>query len=421
MIDSRFAVLENEREYLRELAVKQMEYANLPVMAEREDLWRQHNALNGARPIVAFDINSFIGDLLPPLRCESETARAIERSLLAQIVNHERIGDDKVVPGFFTVTRKIDLLEFGLNYNVKRVPDRDGRSLGYHIEETINDLEEDFAKLKPSIMNLDAAYTSEMTDIVQYAIGDIIPVVVKNQSLNWSLGLSAKIVNLMGMENMMLCFYDCPDKLRELYEFITNETIRYVKWQESEGLLTLNNHNDYAGAGSWGFTDELPKSADGIVRTNDLWGNINSQETLSISPEMYHEFCFPYYSRIAELFGLVYYGCCEPVHPIWENSVSKYPNLRKVSVSAWCNEEYMGEVLRNCSVIYSRKPSPNYIGVGNAFDEDGFSAHIEKTLKAARGCKLELLFRDIQTLNGDICKPGRAMKIVGNLIDKLWQ
>ncbi len=52
---------------------------------------------------------------------------------------------------------------------------------------------------------------------------------------------------------------------------------------------------------------------------------------------MYHELVFPAYERLAREFGLVYYGCCEPVHPVW-GDVSRLHGLRKVSVSPWCDE-----------------------------------------------------------------------------------
>ncbi len=84
-----------------------------------------------------------------------------------------------------------------------------------------------------------------------------------------------------------------------------------------------------------------------------------------ISPRMYGRYVHPYYCEIAEPFGLTYYGCCEPVHDIWDQYVSKLPHLRKVSISAWY-EEYMGEALRGSGVIYSRKPSPNFVGVGTS-------------------------------------------------------
>ena len=41
--------------------------------------------------------------------------------------------------------------------------------------------------------------------------------------------------------------------------------------------------------------------------------------------------------------------------PIRERCLSKLTNLRKVSSSPWCSEEYMGERLRGSKVIYHRK------------------------------------------------------------------
>ena len=40
--------------------------------------------------------------------------------------------------------------------------------------------------------------------------------------------------------------------------YLRDNLLAYAKWQEQEGLLVLNNSNDYAGAGSYGFTTERP-------------------------------------------------------------------------------------------------------------------------------------------------------------------
>ena len=130
---------------------------------------------------------------------------------------------------------------------------------------------------------------------------------------------------------------------------------------------------------------------------------------------MYKEFMYPYYAKIAEQFGLVYYGCCEPVHDIWDNCLQYLPNLRKISISDWCNEEIMAERLSDSTVIYSRKPSPNYIGVGKELDEEAFRQYIQKTIDLTRNCKVEFIFRDIYSLNGNIEKVKRAVDIVREL------
>ncbi len=222
----------------------------------------------------------------------------------------------------------------------------------------------------------------------------------------------------------MYALLDHPDEMRALFRFIVDDMLALLDWQAAESLLTLNNGNDYAGAGSYGFSAELP-AADYVpgtpVRPRDLWCNLNSQESIGLSPEMYEQLIFPHYVEIARRFGLVYYGCCEPVHGIWERCISKLPGLRKVSVSPWCDEEFMGDALRGSGVIYSRKPSPNFLGVDKSLDEEGFSRHMARTVAAARGCTLEVIMRDVYTLTGDLTKPARAVRILRDIIDRNWK
>ena len=106
------------------------------------------------------------------------------------------------------------------------------------------------------------------------------------------------------------------------------------------------------------------------------------------------------------------YGCCEPVDPIWDRCISTLKNLRKVSISPWCNEEIMSEKLRGTNIIYHRKPSPNFLGVGTTLDEDAFRQHIRKSLTLARGCKMEITQRDVYTINNDIAKARRYVQII---------
>jgi hypothetical protein len=255
------------------------------------------------------------------------------------------IDDDKVIPSFYGVAWQISCKAFGMDIKKKFAADGQGRTIGFTQEHPISNLEKDFPLLKPSVYNVDREYTLAKKAFIEEIIGDIIPVILENNSLRWYIALSSKVVDLMGLENMMYAMVDYPEKFHKLYEFIKSDILTFARWQEEEGLLTLNNGNDYTGAGSYGFTTELPSEKyqiTGKVTIKDLWLNMNSQETVGISPEMYHEFIYPYYRDIAKEFGLLYYGCCEPVHGIWENSISKLPGLRKVSISPWCDEEYMG-------------------------------------------------------------------------------
>jgi len=149
------------------------------------------------------------------------------------------------------------------------------------------------------------------------------------------------------------------------------------------------------------------------VRSVDTWGHLNAEEACDISPEMFKEFILPYQKRLAKEFGLISYGCCEPISKFWDHGVSDLKNIRRVSISPWCDEKFMGERLAGSSVIYSRKPKDYYyLGAQGAFDEDAFRKNIRETIAAAKGCKLEFIFRDIMTLHGNKTKVKRAVEIV---------
>lgn len=218
----------------------------------------------------------------------------------------------------------------------------------------------------------------------------------------------------MGMENLFLAMFDAPEALHRLMAFLVEDMRRLLRWEEQEGLLFANAGNDYMGSGSFCFNRELPAS--GPVVSTQTWGHSNSQESVGISPEQYAEFVFPYIQEIAREFGLFYYGCCEPVDPIWDDCLCKLPNLRKVSISAWCDEEKMAERLSKAPVIYSRKPSPNFLGVDHVLDEEAFRAYIKRTIDLTRGCHVEIIFRDIYTLHGNPDKARRAVEIVRSLM-----
>ena len=129
---------------------------------------------------------------------------------------------------------------------------------------------------------------------------------------------------------------------------------------EKRGMLTPCCGNNWVAQGTFAFSDEMKKSGD--ITLGDVWGFMDSQETVGVSPDMFHEFFYPAYKKISSLFGRLSYGCCEPVHSFWEKSISKFENLRKISISPWCDEEYMGAALWGKNIVYQRKPSPLFIG-----------------------------------------------------------
>jgi hypothetical protein len=410
-----FSITAEERSYIRELAKTYMEYAHRPVMAQRTARWFDHNELRG-QPMVVFE-NWGLMHELTAFRCQSPLARWLESVMLTAVVNEDLVGDDKVITPEISVDWQVWFKLFDEDTKSHRGTDDKGRQVGFHIDSVVSDFPTWLAGLKPSVYSVDRDATLATHVATEELIGDIVSVVRGNGSLKWFASPSSSINFFMGMETMLTEMMDHPDEMRELFRRITDEMIAHMQWQEREGLLVADNGNHYAGAGSYGFSRELKPGTP--VRLKDKWLSMFSQETVGISPAMFEDFVYPSYARLAATAGLTYFGCCEPVHDIWDNCISKLHGLRKVSVSPWCDEQRIGEATRAAGVIYSRKPSPNFVGVG-AFDESAWTEHVATTVRAACGGRLEFICRDVYTVNGDKTRMGRAVRIMREQIEKWW-
>ena len=103
-------ITKREREYLRDLAKKQMELAHSPLMKERERMWYDHNELKGSRPMIAVGEGHYWREIVPELKCEDSLAREMEYALQNQVQRVHWIGDDRVTPDFHA-----------LNYSVAKI------------------------------------------------------------------------------------------------------------------------------------------------------------------------------------------------------------------------------------------------------------------------------------------------------------
>lgn len=404
-----YSVTTAEKVYLRQLAKLQAEAAALPDNKMRKKLWYLHNSRKGEFPLVVMEEETFWKDVRQEFKCQSPLAREIENQLQQTLFVHNHIKDDKVIPDFYRLEIWLKYKRFGVEQ--KKIYASVGE--GFHIDPVIEDLEEDIGKLSISQFEFDREDFDRKKSAIEEILQGILPVRTVNGTNYWEFTPTQLVVELMGTENMFCAMLDTPDQYHKLMSLIIEDRLALLKFEQENKLLFLNNENDFMGSGSYCFTDELPNSDfDGIVRPKDLWGHLNSQESVGISPAMFREFVIPYYKKIAEAFGLVYYGCCEPVSDFWENGIETLPNLRKISISPWCDEEFIAPRIKQCNYIYSRKPSPNFIGINKEFDEEAFRKYISKTVSLTKGCEVEYIFRDIYQLHGNLDKVKRAVEIV---------
>ncbi|MDD3337232.1 MAG: hypothetical protein PHS82_00075 [Lachnospiraceae bacterium] len=419
-----YAISKQDKAILREEARKQMDFANRESNIAKRKEWYLHNDLKGTRPMIHLETWTFAQELLPQrLHCTGDFAREMETKLICNYLNQDLFDDDRVTPDYFPLEYDCHFKLFNIDEKVDHTQEKNGgEGIGYHFQPQLEDLEDDFHKIQKSDFGVDMDATHAKLDILNDTFGDILPVKMSMDCL-YSVP-TQMLIHLMGMENLIFAMTDYPELFLDMMNRIADDTLDYYKLLESKKLILPTTGAQALGQGSWCYTHELPGEEEFAKRAftpKDVWGFMDSQETVVISPKMYEEMIFPCYKKISEQFGLLSYGCCEPVDPIWDNCISKLDNLRRVSISPWSNEDIMGERLRDRkTVIYHRKPSPNMLGTGTVLDENAVRASIDKTLECAKGCKLEITQRDVYTINHDIPKAQRYVNLIKEEIAKHW-
>lgn len=408
-------VSNSDKEILRTLACHQMELADFDINKTRIKEWVEHNDYKGKRPMIHFELGSFQDEVLQKrLKCEDKDARGIEADLYRNFINFEVFDDDKPVRDYFPVQWNTWFLPFDMEEKRIRAP---GGGVGHHFIDQIGNLAESLPKLKKSSFGLDRESTLTHVELLKELFGDILP--VRIEGLSVSCYLTYYILKLMGMETMLFSICDYPDEFKEMMRRLSDDFLEYCNFCERESLYLPTTGFEHVGQGSFAFNTTLKQEPP--VKLSDIWLHMNSQESVVLSPEMFDEFIFPYYKKIADQFGRLSYGCCEPVDGFWEKSFRKFDNLGKITISPWCNQEYMGNVLRGRNIIFHRKPSPNYIGVDEILDEKAFCGHINETLQYARGCHLEITQRDVYTVHHNEAKVRRYVALIRDCIDKNWE
>jgi hypothetical protein len=405
-----------EKNVLRSLAGKWMEFANLPVMHERKRLWTALKDLRAERPMVLFEtwfLEGYVSD--KELESTDPFIRETEKHLRWMIRHANEVGDDIVLESFYRIYWDIVGTDYGVPIEINRIADGKGGEWGFSYKHPIKRPEE-IKKLCHQSWSVKREQTMRRYEILSEIFGDILPINLHGTGSQF-IGLTSELFKLIGNDNLIQWTVDEPDTLLDLMSFLRDDRVSYYKWLEEEGLLGYNHTGwEMIGSGSPGYTSNYPIG--GIShnpRLVDLWVWMESQETSMISPTMFGRFFLPFMAEVCSLFGLVYYGCCEPVHDRWDLIIQAIPHIRAVSISPWCNQQMMAQKLGK-KVVFSRKPKPWLIS-GTDPDWGELEKDVRETYLAARDCNLEFIYRDVYRIEGDRPRLRRWVELVRSVFN----
>lgn len=383
-----------DKRILRDLAKTVAEICQKPEQETRRELWRKHNSLHGDRPMILCYLGNIWKDLVPEsgLTSEHSLCRSIEWYMLRTKYRWDHIHDDFVFRPGFKMPPIYSFTGWGVEAAIVQSSMADGaKGLVPPIK-----VPEDIDKLKVPKIEVDWKSTNQNLETIQEILGDTLAVELDGISVRTSI--SPTLVLLRGLVPLMMDMYDRPEWVHQLADFVCVGTEILLDFVEDQGFLRLNDADEYVGTGGFGYTDELPVSGFDIghVRTCDMWGLAESQDFPSISPSMFSEFLLQYQVRLLKRFGLTCYGCCEALDEKYHLLTQQIPNLRRVSVSPSANVAIAAEILGD-EYIFSWKPDPSFLAL-EGFDGDQVHDYVEKTVKIARECKLEIVLKGMTTI-----------------------
>ncbi len=382
---------------IRELAGQVAEIAALPVQEEKRRLWQRLNGLQAERPMVMIDQVCWnemnINDELT-LLCSDSACQKYEQMLRRILYQWRYFPVDMVVEPFVRVPRAVTSTGFGITVQEEiAITDPTSSVVGHKFINQFQ-TEADLEKIKEPVASEEVAETQRRLELAHQLFDGLLE--VKSWGVEPYLSLWDPIATWMGVENALLAMVDKPDYMHQILSRMTSGYLSLLDQLEEKGLL-CGVQSIIHCTGAW--TDQLPAASYNPEkpRTKDIWMYGLAQMLGTVSPAMFKEFEVDYTSKIAARFGLVYYGCCDPLHDKIDQ-VRLIPHVRKISISPWADEEKAAERIGS-DFVFSRKPNPAFVATVS-FDPELVRKDLARTKEicARYGCSLEFILKDISTV-----------------------
>ena len=392
------SVNEKDRHILRELARQVAQIAALPVQRETISLWKALNSLKPIRPMVMIDQIPWHemdvdGELA--LQTEGDFCRGAETSLRETLYRWKHMRADMAVEPVMDIGKVIRSSGFGIE-TVERVAVSDPKSgvVGHYYFDQLK-TDEDVEKIRKPEITVDEKATAQAQETAHEIFDGILAVRMQGwlpaEFAPWDL-----IAMWRGAQNILYDLADRPEFTHRIMSRLTDAHLTMLDQLEQKGLLGCGQSTIHC---SGAYTDELPAPGFNprVPRAKDLWTYGMAQIFSTVSPAMHQEFELDYAVRWYARFGLVYYGCCDPLHDKID-IIKKIPHLRKISMSPWVDVEKGAERIGR-NFVFSRKPSPALLA-GDSWEPRAVGRDLRDTLDRCErhGCPVEFILKDISTV-----------------------
>ena len=397
------------RKLAREYAIAAADERNW----ENRQLHTAVNDLKMIRPVVLiseipFHELNFDGSLT--LQCQDPVLRSAEEFLRKQLFQWKYFPADMILAPYFPVQKIMHSTGNGWTVS-EEILATDSKN--HIVSHEYHDLLADESALEQfhlPVVTYDKEATMAQYERIANAIGDIIPVRLTGHNTYFSTW--DDIARYRGVTPLLMDLVERPEYTHQIVSKMTEYYISLSEQMEALGLYEMEPLHMHCTSA---LNSTLPGEYDGgIVKRSQIWGRGMAQIFASVSKEMHEEFDIEYMKKIMEPFGLVYYGCCEPLDKKID-LIEKLPHLRKISITPWADIDNAAEVIGNRYVIANK---PNPASVAGKLDEDALRAEISRILAACKrnGCSFDMVLKDISSAGYDVNNLIRWEQIVMEMV-----
>jgi len=391
-------VSKKDKLILGDLGRKLRAIAELPVQNETIKLWKALNGLKPVRPMVMIDQlpwHELNTDNELSLLTEDPFCREVELNIRKQLYQWKHFRVDSVVLPEIYCPLVIEGIDFGVNPDESvAVGDPKNSVVGHFFEDCLKD-EEALEKIKMPHIELNEPETNRRFEILKETFSGIID--VRKQGYQFNFHVWDEIVVRRGAENLLLDLSLRPEFTHKVISRFSDFYLSMLDQMEEKGLLGFGFPTIHC---TGAFSDELPAAGfnPDKPRAKDNWAYGAAQIFSTVSPAMHEEFEIEYAKKWFSKFGLGYYGCCEPLHKKI-GIIRKLPNIRKISMSPWVDQEE-GALNIGKDYVFSRKTSPAYFS-RESFDLQALLEDAKETKKICvrSSSPLEFILKDVSTVN----------------------
>jgi hypothetical protein len=393
------SISNHDQSILRELGKQVAEIAHLPIQQETIAGWKAINDLQASRPMVMLEEVPWhemnVDDELT-IQTTDPLAQELETHLRRILYQWNHMRWDMVVEDVVYSPLLVENTGFGLAIEEQtRQSDCNNPIVSHGYQAQIQS-EADVEKITDPILTYNADATEKRYETLQEIFHDVLQVQKRGIIFIWTAPWDI-LVSWYGVQQALMDMMMKPDLIHKAIGCLVDAHLVYLDQLEALNLLALNACNTRIGSGGYSYTQDLPQPDYNpeYIRAIDTWGSSTAQIFSDVSEAMHQEFALDYERKWLDRFGLTYYGCCEPLHRKI-GMLETIPNLRKVSMSPWVNIEAAASIGRKW--VFSRKPNPATVAA-STWEPDAIRKEITYLLEHTRKCSVEIILKDISTVN----------------------